>query len=467
MGIPHKGISSFQLIGLGVGAVVTVFLCFRFLVSDLSQSGRPPEVQTIQLLSNAVVVNPATLTPSSALAPPLVETASPTASCVKEFKYSYAVFTDDGCFPPAKVYTLNAFEVLSIRSSIKASRLDPIKTQNWQVSINPSRVENSFQFEPAKLKTLANAVLHRWDSTTFVEGDRYWLACERCLDRALHPHSTNRPPSRTIEEAVLMSSQIWGFGFYHYMSEKAFMLGAARSILESNPNSVLIIEEGPGPYMSFLKDILGISLDRVYVLSSQNDVWLVKKMHMTFYMSCGYVSPMNQRLIRKWVRDRHPAIYPGHVFTVDDPRQNVYVQKGSIVILDRSEGGGCNRCIRNTGDLVTMLQGAVSDHPIVHLRAGDISVTGQMEIFAKCELLIAPHGAGLTNMLYMPDNGKILEIQNHPGYFHLGYYDMAHGFGLKYRGIGPLQTDPTRNIVDFNRMDVQKTFEAAMELLLA
>ena len=74
-----------------------------------------------------------------------------------------------------------------------------------------------------------------------------------------------------------------------------------------------------------------------------------------------------------------------------------------------------------------------------------------MVTLADTEVFVAPHGAGLTNMIFLPDNGKVVEILNHPNYYNAVYSDLALNLGLVYRGISPLTTSPTT--VDYSRAD--------------
>jgi hypothetical protein len=247
------------------------------------------------------------------------------------------------------------------------------------------------------------------------------------------------------------------------MTEMAFMLGAARHIIEGNPRSMIIVDRMEKPYLEFVRDVLKIDPNRfliIYPLSSLHAL-KVRKLHLTFFMDCGYVSPMNQLLTRQWIRDKHPGLYR---YRMTDGR--IVIGNGDVVVLDRNESGGCNRCLRNTKEFVDRLIALLkrtTNRRVVHLTSGELTVTQQMEIFARSELVVAPHGAGLTNMIFMPDNGKVLEIMNHPNYFSYVYYDMAVGLGLVYKGISSKQTE--KNRVDFERMDVDRTLQTVHELL--
>lgn len=56
----------------------------------------------------------------------------------------------------------------------------------------------------------------------------------------------------------------------------------------------------------------------------------------------------------------------------------------------------------------------------------------QFELFCQCKLLISLHGAGLTNMLFMPNDSKIIEIKMKGSDDQVCYYEMASILEFKY-----------------------------------
>ena len=257
------------------------------------------------------------------------------------------------------------------------------------------------------------------------------------------------------------------------MTEMGFMLGAARNVIENNPQAKIIVDGIQPGYLQFIRDILKLDpTNRLLVIRpfSTFGSLKVKKLHMMFFMMCGYVSPMNQILTREWIRDLHPQIYSSMMKT--NSTSKYVVENGDVIVLDRNERGICNRCLDNTKEFVQSLNELFSNSKqgqrvVRHVTLGRLSVYEQMVLFSKAELVIGPHGAGLTNMIYMPDNAKVLEIMNHDRYFNYAYYDMAVGFGLVYRGIAPESSNArNNNIVKFNRLDVKKTLRTVQELLL-
>ena len=78
----------------------------------------------------------------------------------------------------------------------------------------------------------------------------------------------------------------------------------------------------------------------------------------------------------------------------------------------------------------------------------ELSLSDQIALMARTETLLAPHGAGLTNMLFCPAGTRIAEIAD-PAYPNPNFYAMATALGNEYhylraRGEGdrhPLRQD--------------------------
>jgi capsular polysaccharide biosynthesis protein len=61
-----------------------------------------------------------------------------------------------------------------------------------------------------------------------------------------------------------------------------------------------------------------------------------------------------------------------------------------------------------------------------------MSFAEQMTMFSRCTHLAAVHGAGLTNMLFMPKNSKILEFRRNDDDHNNCYFSMADTLMLNY-----------------------------------
>jgi capsular polysaccharide biosynthesis protein len=102
------------------------------------------------------------------------------------------------------------------------------------------------------------------------------------------------------------------------------------------------------------------------------------------------------------------------------------------------------------------------------VKTDNMSVAEQISLFKECSHLIAVHGAGLTNMAFMPEGkGKVLEIRRSDDKLNYCYFKMANVLNHKYyyylaKGecvSKPVQLDNV--IVDIN--DFEQTINQFLE----
>lgn len=60
------------------------------------------------------------------------------------------------------------------------------------------------------------------------------------------------------------------------------------------------------------------------------------------------------------------------------------------------------------------------------------SLAEQIELFRSCKLIVGLHGAGLTNMLWMPAGGHVIEIRRKHDSHNNCYFAMASALGHQY-----------------------------------
>ena len=84
-----------------------------------------------------------------------------------------------------------------------------------------------------------------------------------------------------------------------------------------------------------------------------------------------------------------------------------------------------------------------------------LSFDEQADLMSRTQVMLAPHGAGLTNMLFCPEGARIAEIAD-PAYPNPNFYAMAAALGHQYdyiagKGVGeghPLRHDLSVRIDD-------------------
>jgi capsular polysaccharide biosynthesis protein len=91
------------------------------------------------------------------------------------------------------------------------------------------------------------------------------------------------------------------------------------------------------------------------------------------------------------------------------------------------------RQVSNEAELIPLLESA--GYAIIC--AEDFSFWEQVLLFAQCQSLISIHGAGLTNLMFMPAQGQVLELILPPQQvpYNDCYANLCAATGVKYRAL--------------------------------
>lgn len=80
----------------------------------------------------------------------------------------------------------------------------------------------------------------------------------------------------------------------------------------------------------------------------------------------------------------------------------------------------------------------------------DLDMLQKLQALRHCTLLIGLHGAGLTNMLFMPPGGAVLELRFAEDGHNNAYFSLAHAMGHRYyylKGKGSHPDTHSANLV--------------------
>jgi hypothetical protein len=176
--------------------------------------------------------------------------------------------------------------------------------------------------------------------------------------------------------------------------------------------------------------LLGIAPSRL--LSLANTSFTVDRLLFPSYTGCGSTSYNNMQAFERTIHRLHSELYALPPIT-----------PSAILVINRGSHNPplCVRCIRNHDELVRSLRASFPGPEVIEFT--EHSMTETVALFARTRLVIAPHGAGLTNMLFLPRCAAVVEIHT----FHKErkvnycYVDMALGLGLSYEGLAPIGND--------------------------
>ena len=134
----------------------------------------------------------------------------------------------------------------------------------------------------------------------------------------------------------------------------------------------------------------------------------------------------------------------------------VPVKSSPCVIVSRRHAK--NRNILNEDEMIQAL--SLMNPVVVELEK--MSVAEQIGLFAQARCVIAPHGAGLTNMLFVPEDCHVIELFGNEQTNDC-YPLIASAMGIRHSVLlGKNVIDPHTGLVNIN-VDPTQIVEAAMD----
>ena len=103
-----------------------------------------------------------------------------------------------------------------------------------------------------------------------------------------------------------------------------------------------------------------------------------------------------------------------------------------------------------------------------HVMPGRLPVEDQVAVFSEAQIIAGPHGAGLTNLIFMPEGGAVVE-NFHPGWVQGAFAWLSHLTGQTY---GHVVADKLATDLDYQLSGVgldafEREVEAALERVTA
>ena len=214
--------------------------------------------------------------------------------------------------------------------------------------------------------------------------------------------------TRVLEKDVLWITDDWSDGYFHWLTDVLSRLYVMRARL----NEFLLLLPGDYEKRDFVTSSLrcfGINPS----FTKPDDVILCRKLFMpTHTAPSGHYNHEIIRGVRALLLEAlgYSAEQAGS--------ERVYLSRGKARM----------RKIANEDGVINLL--AESGFQVIY--AEDLSFEQQVELFSKTRYLVSNHGAGLTNMLFMPEGAALLELRHQTDATNNCYFTLASAIGLSY-----------------------------------
>ncbi|CEO97168.1 hypothetical protein PBRA_005772 [Plasmodiophora brassicae] len=231
-----------------------------------------------------------------------------------------------------------------------------------------------------------------------------------------------------LQGTVVALLQFWAAGnYYHTMMEAVVRLAIVHTYLIDNAAARVLVETNMPQVWHFVLDLLGV--DRGRLIEYQSDkLHAVEHLLVPTVPDCFVAHGAAQRAMRTLLREGYRRLYPN-------------AGRGpGVVVHARTDGA---RIVANHEELVAALKSEFGAEDIAEFRPG-AAMPDAAGLHYAARVVVAPHGAGLANMLFMDAGTAIVEL--HPphgnGWTNHGPHAVnecfaisAHRLGIRYRAI--------------------------------
>lgn len=210
----------------------------------------------------------------------------------------------------------------------------------------------------------------------------------------------------------------WATDYYHWLTDYLVQVFALETYRErTGTDPTVLIPADPPDWLSDSLSLVGIDPDRAVKWSgrrarySQLAVGTLRR--HTASTGDGYIhSPAAMARLGDRIRDAVPEA------DTDGRHRRLYVSRGDAQ----------DRRVRNEDALLATLD----DYGFERIVPGEHTFAEQVRRFADAEVVLGPHGAGLTNIIFTP---KTTLVELFGSYRNACFFALARGMGHGYASV--------------------------------
>ena len=271
-----------------------------------------------------------------------------------------------------------------------------------------SEYPHGIEPKPA-VAVIANAMINLdgevYNETYFFEGK-----CGTCKPSRQQFFFSSSP--QTYRKVITIAG-FWGQGYFHFMHENFIRLPLVFSILDQDPVMKVHSHQGK-TFMSELLAMFQIKQDRIVSGLVRADLAFVPEQ-----IACGRPPANLLLLMQKSILQRNSVLF-----------QNRLTRSKRQILIVKRKG---TREIRNHDEIVTKFRKSFKGYNVL-VHTGHESVENQLILFRSSDVIIAPHGAGLSNIVVCRQHTLIFELLTDKPMPNLCYTGIALKLKLLYVG---------------------------------
>jgi len=256
---------------------------------------------------------------------------------------------------------------------------------------------------------LRNAFITSW-GTVVVES--FQLALFGCIRKTMTSIPSNLKAFPLYDEAFVIS-QYWGGEVFHRMVEVVPRLSLYVQFLKAN-TKIRIMAPDRSNRLAQLLEIIGLQKSRLV-----SGMVRAKIVYLPRATPCGGPNVQESQMMSQIYRDYVKRTFP------PQPRNK-------MVLIRRTKGRG----FKQHKEIEKLMMHAAVNYNLTYTLFRDNpvpSLNDTMVMFHSAAIIVAPHGAGLSNMLFSQPGTYIIEgVCNPPT---LCFYRLARVLGHHWHGV--------------------------------
>lgn len=202
----------------------------------------------------------------------------------------------------------------------------------------------------------------------------------------------------------ILGLQDWANNYFHWMTE---MLPRIVAMKHQQPSIPVII---PSNYLAY--PFIAESLDLLKIDVKKVDVRQPLKIDRLFAISIPHVGRFNEGLMH-FFRDKMLS----GISSSTHPYRYIYITREKAR----------RRKVSNEEAVFELLEKQGFENLVLE----DLKFIDQVKLFQEARMVVASHGAGLTNSMFMQKGQTIIELKSENNRYWC-YFSMARVFGLRY-----------------------------------
>ena len=213
---------------------------------------------------------------------------------------------------------------------------------------------------------------------------------------------------RTLDDPVVWATDDWSKGYFHWLCDVLPRIVLASDELQ---HATLLLPHGFRELEFVRCSLEALNISRIEYLPSDTVVTCPQMFLPKHTAASGDFNEPVVAKLRETFRRHFDLRRSG-------PDHRIYVSRERAT----------KRRVINEQEVRDVLE----EYDFEFIHAEDLTFSEQVEKFASARYLIGAHGAGLTNMLFMPDDGRILEFRKVGDNINNCYFNMSSALGIAF-----------------------------------